>query len=94
MLFRSAIVSYSDEYVAGVSTTHTGLGLCYTTGALTVSANYGVYDTVGVLDTDGYGLAVNYDLGGGAVVMAGYGSGSVAGEPSVDTWSIGLGLSF
>ncbi len=89
-----AIVSYSDEDVAGVSTTHTGLGLGYTTGALTVSANYGVYDTVGVLDTDGYGLAVNYDLGGGAVVMAGYGSGSVAGAPSVDTWSIGLGLSF
>ena len=26
-------------------------------------------------DVDGYGLAVNYDLGGGAVVMLGYGDG-------------------
>ncbi|PHQ98725.1 MAG: porin [Marinosulfonomonas sp.] len=89
-----AIVSYSDADVAGFSTTHTGLGLGYTTGALTVSANYGVYNPAVGLDTDGYGLAVNYDLGGGAVVMAGYGSASDAGAPSVDTWSVGLGLSF
>ena len=38
-------------------------------------------------------LEMNYDLGGGAVVMAGYGSDSDA-APGSSTYSIGLGLSF
>jgi len=85
------ILNYSDRDVAGVSTTHTGIGVGYTMNALTVSANYGEFDTGGVT-TDGYGLAVNYDLGGGAVVMVGYGSDvGTVGEAS---YSIGLGLSF
>ena len=79
---------------------HLGLGLGYTTGALTVSANYGVYSAVAAnSDHTGYGLAVNYDLGGGAVVMAGYGhskvdAGSANANTGSSTWSIGLGLSF
>lgn len=85
-----AILNYTDASSGGVSATHTGIGLGYTKDALTVSANWGEYDIAGV-KTDGYGLAVNYDLGGGAVVMAGYGTG---GTPSTDTWSVGLGLSF
>lgn len=96
------IVSYSDGDTGagngiahdGVDTTSTNIGLGYTTGALTVTANYGEYDNAGVTQ-DGYGLGVNYDLGGGAVIMAGYGSdgdATLAGDQAM--WSIGLGLSF
>ncbi len=74
---------------------HTGLGLTYTTGALSLHANVGMYDPAVGASDETYGLAVNYDLGGGAVVMAGYGSdadAATAGNQS--TYSIGLGLSF
>ncbi len=81
----------SDE----VDFDHTGLGLTYTTGALSLHANVGMYDPAVGASDETYGLAVNYDLGGGAVVMAGYGSdadAATAGNQS--TYSIGLGLSF
>ena len=81
----------SDE----VDFDHTGLGLTYTTGALSLHANVGMFDPAVGASDETYGLAVNYDLGGGAVVMAGYGSdtdGATAGNQSV--YSIGLGLSF
>ncbi|MEZ5760478.1 MAG: porin [Paracoccaceae bacterium] len=73
-----------------------GIGLGYTTGALMVQANYGEWDG----GADGWGLVANYDLGGGAVAMFGYGDGNVAagntaGSAGSDaTWSLGLGLSF
>ena len=73
-----------------------GLGLGYTTGALMVQANYGSYDLVGGGSQDGWGLVANYDLGGGAVAMLGYGSGDVTSSNGhgTETWSAGLGLSF
>lgn len=80
------VVSYTDLDSDG---THMGLGLGYTSGAMMVAVNYGVFDD-GVTETDGYGLVANYDLGGGAVVMAGYGS-DVGGNAQ---WSLGLGMSF
>jgi outer membrane protein OmpU len=78
-----------------------GLGVAYRTGALSVGINYGIFDS-NIGDLWGWGLAANYDLGGGAVLMAGYGSSSApagsggqswngAGE---DTYSIGVGMSF
>jgi len=77
-----------------------GLGLGYTTGALLVQANYGSYDTP-LGNVDGFGLVANYDLGGGAVLMAGYGSGDAASwnqagtlAGSDSTFSLGIGLSF
>ncbi len=82
-----------------VSDSWWGLGVAYTTGALTVGANYGVFDT-DIGDIAGYGIVANYDLGGGAVAMFGYGhsdcdvacgSWNGGGE---NTWSAGLGLSF
>lgn len=78
----------SDE----VDFDHTGLGLTYTTGALSVHANVGMYDPAVGASDETYGLAVNYDLGGGAVVMAGYGSD--VGAAGDSAYSIGLGLSF
>lgn len=69
-----------------------GVGIGYTSGPLLVQANYGEYDS----GNDGFGLVANYDLGGGAVVMAGYGSGDAGSfnGGGDDTWSIGLGMSF
>ena len=73
---------------------HTGLGVTYTTGALSLHANVGHFNPdVGASDST-YGLAVNYDLGGGAVVMAGYGSDVSAAAGDQSQYSIGLGLSF
>lgn len=91
--FRT-ILNYSKASAGALSVTHTGIGVGYTMDALTVSANWGQFDPSIGAKSDGYGLAVNYDLGGGAVVMAGYGSGSAGGAPSINTWSVGLGLSF
>ncbi|WP_107498388.1 porin [Thalassobius sp. I31.1] len=89
-----AILNYSDldGAVAGgtAKDSHTALGLAYTSGALTVSANYGSYDgTVAANDAEGYGLAVNYDLGG-AEVQFGYGDT----DGGNSTWSLGLAMSF
>lgn len=90
----------SDAVGNGVlSDSWMGIGVAYTTGALTVGANYGKYDATvaGVSDPSGWGLVANYDLGGGAVAMAGYGASDngVNGNGHGDaTWSVGLGLSF
>lgn len=84
-------VNYSDLDANG---THMGLGVGYTTGALMLHANYGVYESTAGVKTDGVGLAANYDLGGGAVVMAGYGSDLSSAAGNQDQFSVGVGLSF
>lgn len=86
-----------------------GVSVAYQTGALLVSANYGAYDTETInglatsANLKGWGVVANYDLGGGAVAMAGYGYSDVPGslgnvgsfnENGQETWSAGLGLSF
>jgi len=94
-----------DAQAVGAKDTWAGIGVGYTSGALLVAANYGSYDVLGGPTVDGWGLVANYDLGGGAVVMAGYGTSSnvpvtPAGNEigglygSDDTFSVGLGLSF
>lgn len=93
----SANIGYADRDMGGVDITWWGLGVAYTTGALTVGANYGEYDVPGSVDPSGFGLVANYDLGGGAVAMAGYGSsndGVSFNGNGEDTFSLGLGLSF
>lgn len=86
-----------------------GVSVAYQTGPLLVSANYGAYDTESIngtatsSDLEGFGLVANYDLGGGAVVMAGYGYSDVPdslgnigsfNSNGQETWSLGLGMSF
>ena len=93
----SGVIGYTDTSLdgAGNDSSALGLGVTYASGPLSVHANYGEVDNEVAADFDSYGLAVNYDLGGGAVVMAGYGSdvdGATAGNQS--QYSIGLGLSF
>ncbi|KGL00745.1 porin [Thalassobacter sp. 16PALIMAR09] len=69
------------------------LGLGYTTGAVSLHANYAERETNNV-QSDGFGVAAKYDLGGGAGVHVAYGSGSVGTAASVDRWSLGLAMSF
>lgn len=76
-----------------------GVELGYTMDALKVQVIYGDWsaDTAGQLDADGWGVLANYDLGGGAVAMFGYGDGGSNGSPYAaggSHWSAGLGLSF
>jgi outer membrane protein OmpU len=108
--------NYSDFGTAGMILDHSGIGglttnfvdshmaigVGYTMDAITVGANYGVYNATipGWADSTGFGLAVDYDLGGGAVVQFGYGSSSVQNTlvlgdtVSTNTFSLGLAMSF
>ena len=85
-----ASYSFDSTDVSGVASTAedyttTGIALAYTSGAMTVAANFGQRDNETSADVDGWGAGVNYDLGGGAVVQAGM---------YEDGYSLGLGMSF
>jgi outer membrane protein OmpU len=93
----SGVIGYSTASLDGAANdfNRTGVGLTYTTGALAVTANYGSLDAESIVGTtDSYGLAANYDLGGGAVFMVGYGSDVSFAAGNQSQWSAGLGLSF
>jgi outer membrane protein OmpU len=81
----SDVLSFDGDYI--------GFGVGYSANGLSVHANYAEFDSAAD-DTDGYGLAVAYDLGGGASIKGGYGSGTLGSFESADTWSLGLALSF
>ena len=93
----SAGVQYSMwDNDTTVDFTHLGVGVGYTSGAFTVSANYGQYDgdAPGFWDVQGWGLAAAYDLGGGATINAGYGTSEYFGVDAGDTFSLGVAMSF
>jgi outer membrane protein OmpU len=80
-------ISFDDA----LNTSHLGAELTYKSGPIGVGINYGKFED-DVSDIDSWGAVANYDLGGGAVVMFGYGSDvNGAGD---DSWSLGLGMSF
>lgn len=91
-----AVVGYSsfDLDAPGADFDHTYIGAAYTTGALTLAANYGIYDADNGNEADGFALLANYDLGGGAVLQAGYGSGEINSAGSSETYSLGMAFSF
>lgn len=96
-----AALNYSDRDLDAGSAgdyTHVGIGAAYTWNAWTFAANWGDYDYgTGGVDRDGWGMVVNYDLGGGAVMQFGYGSGNnYGGDPADDaeSWSFGVAMSF
>jgi outer membrane protein OmpU len=85
--------------IPGQDTDQIGVGVGYTTGAISASLNYGKYDIDGQGNIDGYGLTVGYDLGGGAAVQFGYGRSDysdlgVVGLDTVDTVSFGVRMNF
>jgi outer membrane protein OmpU len=81
---------YSDT--ASGDFTHLGLEVTYVSGPIGVSVNYGDVDSDLGTDFDSWGMVANYDLGGGAKVMFGYGSDTNGTDE--DQWSLGLGMSF
>ncbi|MBP0483734.1 porin [Sagittula salina] len=101
-------VNYSefDPEAAGVSNaTHSAIGFGYEMNALAIGLNYGKYENFDRMsgtyannaESDGYGLAVAYDLGGGLAAQFGYGNGTskVAGvSTDWDSYSLGLAMSF
>ena len=89
--------NYSEASMGTTATSyeHTGVGVDYTMNGVSLHANYGNYDYDDGSNADGYGIAANYGLGGGATVMIGYGNGTTQNATAdVTTFSVGLGLSF
>ena len=109
-----AILNYADADATSEdpSYKHYGIAVGYTVDALTVAANYGRFsrddvdltdDDGGVIgsrdnDLDGYGVIVNYDLGGGAEAQFGYGHSGFTNDDGSDgnrdQYSLGIAMSF
>ncbi|SCM69550.1 porin [Donghicola eburneus] len=75
------------------------IAMVYTMDALSLGANYGEIHTDGASTDKGFGLAANYDLGGGLVLQAGYGEQTVdlvgvSGDDPINMYSLGLSMSF
>ena len=86
----SGTLNYSRHSVdGGDDMTHLGIGATYSVGATTVNVNFGQKEE-GATDSTGFGVAAQYDLGGGAKVQFGYGNS----EDSDDSWSLGLAMGF
>ncbi len=82
---------------AGSAGSHIGLGVGYTINDFAVSFNYGTYSGGTNDGNNGWGLAVNYALSGGAVIQGGLGSGGAsngAGGKGALQYSVGLSLNF
>ena len=91
---------------AAADVTHVGVGATYTLGATAVNVNFGRHDN-GSADNTGFGVAAQYDLGGGAKIQFGYGNseygydnrGPASTDPdptgtTKDTWSLGMAMAF
>ncbi|MEO0767651.1 MAG: hypothetical protein AAFY75_16700, partial [Pseudomonadota bacterium] len=76
------------------------VALGYNNDKTTISANYGAFENWILNDlrgSEGFGIAINYDFGGGAQLQFGYGynDDETMASPSVyETWSFGLALQF
>lgn len=91
----SAVLNYVTYDLDAVENRdHYGIGLGYEVGALLLHANWGKWDFKDSDDYDSYGVVVNYDLGGGAILAAGYASDVDTAEGDQDQWSIGMSMSF
>ena len=102
-----AIINYSDADNQGAENfEHLGVAVGYTVDGLTIAANYGRFD-IGTDandndelddDRDGYGIVVNYDLGGGAEAQFGYGNSdgidSDGADLDGDQYSVGIAMNF
>jgi len=104
----SVVLNYStlDMEVADsdldIGLDHYGIGLGYEMGALLLHANYGKYeydlpdDASDFIEDeyDSFALVANYDLGGGAILAAGYASDVSVDDGDQDQFSVGMSLSF
>ncbi|MBM7067158.1 porin [Actibacterium sp. 188UL27-1] len=96
----SAVLTYADGDVLFIEdSNHVSLGVAYTTGALTVAANYGEFDFGNGDSAEGFALNAGYDLGGGLSVLAGYSDSTFTDDSrdedtDTDSFSLGLSMSF
>ncbi|MEM9797241.1 MAG: porin [Pseudomonadota bacterium] len=90
----SAGINYSEYEVAGDDIEHIGIGVGYSSGPISLHANYGEFDRDIAGDSDGFGLTAGYDLGGGAILQAGYGTSDFDGADDFDSYSLGVRLNF
>jgi outer membrane protein OmpU len=106
----SAGINYSmidvelSGFAADYDGTHTAVGVSYSFGEFAVHANYGQFDWSAnalVEDSEGFGLAASYDLGGGLTAHVGYGdsdfgdlNAAAAATADSSAWSLGLAMSF
>ncbi|MDE0698985.1 MAG: porin [Boseongicola sp.] len=83
---------------AAANVTHLGVGATYVMDETAVNVNFGQHDNGSADNNTGFGIAAQYDLGGGAKIQFGYGNseygyGENAGTDK-DTWSLGLAMGF
>ncbi|MEL6519853.1 MAG: porin [Pseudomonadota bacterium] len=95
----SAVLNYVDGDIAGIEgSNYVGVGAAYSFDALTLAANYGMFDFGDDSEADGFALNVGYDLGGGMSVLAAYSDGTVTdaagNDEEFDSFSLGLSMSF
>ncbi|GAB5446978.1 MAG: porin [Gymnodinialimonas sp.] len=104
----SAAIAYTDysseEATPDDEYTHIGVGAGYTFDAITVSANYGMWDITPdggapAEEISGFGFAAAYDFGGGLSAHLGYGmsetdAAGANASYAESTWSFGLAMSF
>ncbi|SDY69805.1 porin [Citreimonas salinaria] len=96
------VASYVEYDQANWSKTmkHSAIGVGYTRDALSVAANYGIYNDFDGVDgptSRGYAFAVNYDLGGGLVAQAGFSESDLkvdGFEHEGDNYSLGVAMAF
>ena len=72
---------------------HFGIGAGYSVGAISLSANYGIFQGDDG-DNEGFGLSAGYDLGGGASLQAGYGNTDNDNGDDFETFSFGVRMNF
>jgi len=102
---NAGIMFASGDNADGTDRELMQIGVGYSAGALSLHANY-AEDENALVDSDGFGIAAAYDLGGGASVHFGYGDGSATTETVVSgsantfatadngRWSLGMAMSF
>ncbi|BDW84079.1 porin [Roseicyclus marinus] len=95
-------LNLSEQTVDGNANdqSHWAIGVGYTMDAWSFGANYGEYENRGNVanrDIEGYGVAVAYDLGGGAALQFGASSSDVTNggvTRDASQWSFGVSMSF
>jgi len=90
---NAGLMIASGENAAGQDDDLMQIGLGYATGAMSLHANYAERETNNA-QSDGFGVAAKYDLGGGAGVHFAYSSSEDGAGVDADRWSLGLAMSF
>ena len=96
--FQGGLTFVSGDIRGREDSNYIGLGLGYEINAISIHFNAGQFD-FGNDDTEtGYALAVGYDLGGGATILAGYAYSEDdpddGDSEDFDDFSLGLSFSF